>query len=140
MRLTCNSITSRGDPGENAIAERINRTIKKEFNCRTFLTFEQAKTANAKSIQAYNNLCAQASCDYFTPNLAHQQQGLLKKRRRKYDRKKSVNKDQLYHFTFTTCRKADLKSNINPVGFKTYRVYVTCSMAACSCDLELADI
>ena len=62
------SMTSQGDPGENAIAERINRTIKEEFNCRAFLTFEQAKAAIVKSIQAYNTLRPHASCDYLTPN------------------------------------------------------------------------
>ena len=28
------SMTQQGDPGENAVAERINKTIKEEFNCR----------------------------------------------------------------------------------------------------------
>jgi putative transposase len=91
------SMTSQGDPGENAIAERINRTIKEEFNCRAFLTFEQARAAIARSIQAYNTFRPHASCDYLTPNLAHQQHGLLKKRWRKYDRKMNMNKDQLAH-------------------------------------------
>jgi putative transposase len=85
------SMTSQADPGENAIAERINRTIKEEFNCRAFLSFEQARAAIAKSIQAYNNLRPHASCDYLTPNLAHQQHGPLRKRWRKYDRKRSMN-------------------------------------------------
>ena len=89
------SMTNQGDPGENAIAERINRTIKEEFNCRAFLSFEQAKAAIAQSIQAYNNLRPHASCDYLTPNQAHQQEGLLKKRWRKYDRKKHLIKSQL---------------------------------------------
>jgi len=39
------SMTNHGDPGENAIAERINRTIKEEFNCKAFLSLEQAKAA-----------------------------------------------------------------------------------------------
>jgi putative transposase len=82
------SMTSQGDPGENAIAERINRTIKEEFHCRAFLTFEQAKAAIAKTIRAYNNLRPHASCDYLTPSQAHQQEGPLKKRWRKYERKK----------------------------------------------------
>ncbi|GEO05529.1 integrase [Adhaeribacter aerolatus] len=88
------SMTSQGDPGENAIAERINRTIKEEFHCRAFLTFELARAAIAKSIQAYNNLRPPASCDYLTPNLAHQQHGLLRKRWRKHNRKNSMNKNQ----------------------------------------------
>jgi len=71
-------MTNQGDPGENAIAERVNRTIKEEFNCRAFLTFEQAKATIIRSIQAYNNLNPHASCDYLTPNQAHQQEGPLK--------------------------------------------------------------
>ena len=80
-------MTNQGDPGENAIAERINRTIKEEFHCRAILTFEQAQAAIAKTIQTYNNLRPHASCDYLTPSQAHQQEGPLKKRWRKYERK-----------------------------------------------------
>ena len=85
------SMTSQGDPGENALAERINRTIKEEFNCRAFLYFDLAKAAIAKSIRAYNQLRPHASCDYLTPNQAHQQQGPLKNRWRKYERKNLTN-------------------------------------------------
>ena len=79
----CISMTNQGDPGENALAERINRTIKDEFNCRAFLSFDLAKAAITKSILAYNQLRPHASCDYLTPTQAHQQEGLLKKRWRK---------------------------------------------------------
>ena len=88
-------MTSQGDPGENVLAERINRTIKEEFNCRAFLSFDLAKAAITKSILAYNQLRPHASCDYLTPNQAHQQQGLLKKRWRKYERKNLPNANQL---------------------------------------------
>ncbi len=89
------SMTSQGDPGENAVAERINGIIKEEFNCRAFLTFDLAKAAITKSIHAYNQLRPHASCDYLTPNQAQQQEGPLKKRWRKYERKTPVNHDQL---------------------------------------------
>jgi transposase InsO family protein len=89
------SMTSQGDPGENALAERINRTIKEEFNCRAFLSFDLAKAAITKAILAYNQLRPHASCDYLTPSQAHQQQGPLKKRWRKYERKNLVNTNQL---------------------------------------------
>ncbi len=89
------SMTQQGDPGENAIAERVNRTIKEEFNCRAFFTFEQAKVNLAKTIQAYNNLRPHASCDYLTPNQVHLKEGRLKKRWRKQERKKPINKEQL---------------------------------------------
>ena len=89
------SMTSQGDPGENALAERINRTIKEEFNCRAFLSFDLAMAAITKSILAYNQLRPHASCDYLTPNQAHQQQGPLKKRWHKYERKNLTNTNQL---------------------------------------------
>jgi transposase InsO family protein len=89
------SMTSQGDPGENAVAERINKTIKEEFNCRAFLTFDLAKAAIVKSILAYNQLRPHASCDYLTPAQAHLREGLLKKRWRKYKRKNPVNQELL---------------------------------------------
>jgi len=80
-------MTNQGEPGENALAERVNRTIKEEFNCRSFISFDLAKVAITKSIQAYNQLRPHASYDYLTPVQAHQQEGPLKKRWRKYERK-----------------------------------------------------
>ncbi len=89
------SMTNQGDPGENALAERVNRTIKEEFNCRAFLSFDWAKVAITKSIQAYNQLRPPASGDYLTSNQAHLKEGALKKRWRKQERKNPVNQDQL---------------------------------------------
>ena len=100
MELLCSneiriSMTQQGDPGENSIAERINGIIKEEFNCRAFLTFDLAKAAITKSIQAYNQLRPHASCDYLTPNQAHLKEGTLKKRWRKQESKIPVNQEQL---------------------------------------------
>lgn len=78
---------NQGDPGENAVAERINGIHKDEFTCRAFLTFDLAKAAIVKSIQTYNQLRPHASCDYLTPNQDHLWEGLMKKRWRKYQRK-----------------------------------------------------
>ena len=88
-------MTKQGNPGENAIAERMNGTIKEEFNCRAFLTFDQAKAAIARAIQAYNHLRPHASCDYLTPVQAHQKQGPLRKRWRRPERKIPMNQTQL---------------------------------------------
>jgi putative transposase len=89
------SMTKEGKPGENAIAERINGTIKEEFNCRAFLTFDQAKASIAKAIEAYNHLRPHASCDYLTPAQAHMQEGPLRKRWRKPARKTPMNQTPL---------------------------------------------
>jgi transposase InsO family protein len=82
------SMTRDGDPGENAIAERINGTIKNEFYCRGFLSFPLAKQGIAKAINTYNQLRPHASCDYLTPAQAHNKKGILNKRWYSYNTKK----------------------------------------------------
>jgi transposase InsO family protein len=82
------SMTERGDPYENALAERMNGIIKGEFNlynCQE--SFEQTYDRIVKSITAYNQIRPHGSCDYLTPSQAHQKEGELKKRWKKYPKK-----------------------------------------------------
>lgn len=73
------SMTEKGDPYENAIAERVNGILKSEFALdRDFDSFEQASDAVDNAINIYNQLRPHASCDYLTPQDAHQKEGLLK--------------------------------------------------------------
>jgi putative transposase len=82
------SMTESGDPYENALAERMNGIIKGEFNLyESQLSFEQTHQRVADSIAAYNGLRPHGSCDYLTPNLAHLQNGELKKRWKNYPKK-----------------------------------------------------
>jgi putative transposase len=75
------SMTENGDPYENAIAERVNGILKTEFAlCKTFQNFDEAKQAVDEAIRKYNELRPHASCDYMTPAVAHQKNGLLQKR------------------------------------------------------------
>jgi len=75
------SMTDKGDPYENAIAERVNGILKTDFNLsRIFDNREQALITVGKSIYAYNNLRPHMSCNYLTPVEAHQKTGLLKKK------------------------------------------------------------
>ena len=85
------SMTQDGDPGENAIAERINGTIKNEFYCRGFLSLPLAQDGIAKAIYAYNYLRPHASCDYLTPAQAHEMKGILNKRWSRNSTKKVVS-------------------------------------------------
>lgn len=79
------SMTNNGDPYENAIAERINGIIKSEFNLYSSqLGFEETSIMIQKTINTYNQLRPHASCDYLTPNQAHQKNGTLKKRWKNY--------------------------------------------------------
>ncbi len=75
------SMTEKGDPYENAIAERINGILKGEFDLnKTFSSLEEAHQAVNQATQKYNQMRPHASCDYLTPNRAHEQNGVLKKR------------------------------------------------------------
>lgn len=75
------SMTQTGDPYENAIAERVNGTLKTEFNLYySAVGFQQTKEKIAKSIYAYNKERPHASCDYLTPEQAHLTTGILNKR------------------------------------------------------------
>ena len=78
------SMTEQGDPYENALAERVNRTIKEEMlQNRGFINFTMAQEAIRCAIENYNKLRPHGSCDYHTPEQAHQMQGELAKRWRR---------------------------------------------------------
>jgi transposase InsO family protein len=82
------SMTERGDPYENALAERMNGILKGEFNLySSSFSFEQTSTKINNSIKAYNELRPHGSCDYLTPNQAHERGDVLNKRWKAYPRK-----------------------------------------------------
>jgi len=75
------SMTEKGDPYENAIAERVNGILKEEFGLDgEFKNFEQAKAAVDHAVHTYNNLRPHASCNYLTPQAAHQLTGAIPRR------------------------------------------------------------
>jgi putative transposase len=76
------SMTQTGDPLENALAERINKTIKEEFtNDRqiNFTNIVEAKTEIKKFIEFYNNKRPHRSIEWLTPHEAHLRTGELKR-------------------------------------------------------------
>jgi putative transposase len=78
------SMTEKGDPLENAIAERVNGILKDEYlNQYQNLTNLQLE----KSIEKYNNERPHLSCDMLTPGLAHLNSGTLRRRWKNYYRK-----------------------------------------------------
>lgn len=82
------SMTQNGDPYENALAERMNGILKTEFNLYGSLYgFEQTYQMVKESITAYNSLRPHSSCDYLTPDQAHQLKGSMKKRWKPYPKK-----------------------------------------------------
>lgn len=79
------SMTEKGDPYENAIAERVNGILKSEFALgRLFTSTDEAKGAVAKSVCLYNDVRPHLSCDYLTPKAAHSQKGEMKRRWKNY--------------------------------------------------------
>ena len=82
------SMTEKGDPYENAVAERVNGILKDEYDLYdTFEDFNQAHQAVKIAINKYNNKRPHRSCDMLTPAQAHLQTGPLKKR---WNKKKKV--------------------------------------------------
>ncbi|MCF6332855.1 MAG: integrase core domain-containing protein [Draconibacterium sp.] len=76
------SITENGGLLENAIAERVNRTIKEEFTgdkTLSFKLFKDAKKDIFKFIKFYNANRPHRSIEMMTPDQAFQKEGLLKR-------------------------------------------------------------
>ena len=84
------SMTQTGDPLENAVAERIHKTIKEEFTDDrqiNFCNIEQAKTEIKKFIEFYNQQRPHRSVQWLTPNEAYQCTGALRRVWKTYRRK-----------------------------------------------------
>lgn len=78
------SMTEKGDPYENAIAERVNGILKSEFGLDGGLgSYALALEAVERAILTYNGARPHASCNYLTPDQAHQVEGKLKSRWRR---------------------------------------------------------
>ena len=68
------SMTEHSDPYENALAERMNRTIKEEFCLDHVIPTQRlVKDAVKQAIELYNNYRPHLSLSYQTPNQRHQQ-------------------------------------------------------------------
>jgi transposase InsO family protein len=75
------SMTEKGDPYENPVAERVNGILKGDFELdKKFASRSEALPAIDRSIKAYNELRPHLSCNMFTPNQAHEMVGPFKKR------------------------------------------------------------
>jgi putative transposase len=81
------SMTQTGDPKENAVAERVHRTIKEEFTNDKQINFSNIATAKAeikKFIDFYNQHRPHRSVNWLTPNKAHLQTGILQRKWKAY--------------------------------------------------------
>jgi putative transposase len=72
------SMTQKGDPYENAIAERVNGILKTELGLDArFDHFQQAAQQVDQAIRVYNNNRPHTSINYLTPQQAHEQSGQI---------------------------------------------------------------
>lgn len=79
------SMTEKGDPLENPVAERINGILKHEYLGQ----YQNLTTLQLeKSIEKYNRKRPHLSCDMLTPDQAHISSGKLKRRWKNYYREK----------------------------------------------------
>lgn len=88
------SMTQTGDPLENAIAERINKTIKEEFTTERQMSFSSLKKAKEEMsiiITFYNNERPHRSIEWLKPNEAHNRTGELQRQWKKYYKKHEMD-------------------------------------------------
>jgi len=75
------SMTQTGSPYDNAIAERVNGILKTELGLnQVFDNYGKAVDATQRAINLYNSKRLHMSCGNITPDMAHQQTGLLIKK------------------------------------------------------------
>lgn len=88
------SMSRKGDPYENSIAERVNGILKTIFGLGVvFTSIAQARAAVDQAITTYNTVRPHSSCDDLTPEKAHEQSGPLPRRWKNY-RKTSKQQQQ----------------------------------------------
>ena len=83
-------MTQTGDPLENAVAERIHKTIKEEFTEDrqiNFCNIEEARSEIKKYIGFYNEKRPHRSVQWLTPNQADECTGTLRRMWKSYYRK-----------------------------------------------------
>lgn len=81
------SMTENSDPLENAVAERINKTVKEEFSEEkqiSFCNLSEAKTIILQIVNFYNDERPHRSLEMFTPSIAYQMNRVLKRKWKNY--------------------------------------------------------
>ncbi len=89
------SMTECGNPKDNAVAERVNNTLKNElFMGLSFTSLQEVEEALKRAVHFYNELRPHGSIGMLTPKEAAKQKGSLKKNwtsyREKYIKSLSV--------------------------------------------------
>lgn len=81
------SMTENSDPLENAVAERINKTVKEEFTEEKQISFSnlrESKIMISQIVKFYNDERPHRSLEMFTPSMAYQMNRALKRKWKNY--------------------------------------------------------
>lgn len=89
------SMSEKGDPYQNAVAERVNGILKGNWLGGCFATMEQATEAVAKAVHIYNEKRPHDSLSHLTPNQAHELTGIIKRNWKNYTKKVCNNQSDL---------------------------------------------
>lgn len=89
------SMSEKGDPYQNAIAERVNGILKSNWLGHSFPSIEQARQALVKAVDIYNQKRPHESLSYLTPNQAHEITGIIKRNWKKYTKAASNKQSDL---------------------------------------------
>ncbi len=90
------SMTENSDPLENAVAERINKTLKEEFTTEkqiSFTNYRQAKIMMSQFIKFYNDERPHRSLEMYTPSIAYEMNRKLKRKWKAYYKNNSTKID-----------------------------------------------
>ena len=78
-------MSDKGDPYQNAIAERINGILKAEYGLgKCYNSLQEAKAQLDKAVSVYNSKRPHDSLSYLMPNQAHQLTGIIKRNWKNY--------------------------------------------------------
>ena len=71
------------DPLENAVAERMNKTVKEEFKEEkqiSFANYREAKIVISQIVKFYNDERPHRTLEFYTPSMAYQMNRDLKRK------------------------------------------------------------
>lgn len=81
------SMTENSDPLENAVAERMNKTVKEEFTEEkqiSFANIREAKIVISQIVKFYNDERPHRTLEFYTPSMAYQMNRELKRKWKNY--------------------------------------------------------
>jgi len=91
------SMTENSDPLENAVAERINKTLKEEFTNDkqiSFSNYREARIMMSQIIKFYNDERPHRSLEMYTPSIAYEMNRKLKRKWKAYYKNYTTESDK----------------------------------------------